>query len=609
MKKIIAALSLLFSVSAVIILLSGPVTAEAPRDSYSGLSDELRHYDEAFEAIRSGALEGEMVINMSFEGIREKDIVPLFTDVISSCPELFFINSTFSYSYTTFPPDHPVNSITLSYRMQGRELREAQAYYEKEVSRLAASIDPSLSDAEKALFVHDYLISVYSYDTDLRVYDTYGLITGGSGVCRAYSLLYMDVLGRLGIDCAMVISDEMVHAWNIVKIDGRWYHVDLTYDDPLPERTGQVLHDYFLLSDEEIAGAEKPHSGWRSVIQCALPYSGRTFWAGIKSRMAYQSGYWYYIDEGSRSLMRVSAGSGKTRVTSVTERWYSDPPRTVCWAGMCASLAAYGGYVIDNTPDAVMAFDPSAGTVAEILSFGDDRQIIGIAVSGDELLCQTGFNVNADNRNSTEHIPLGDLDFSGREKNRLPFSDVSSSDPYYSAILYVYENGLFRGVSETEFAPEAGLTRAMFVTVLGRLAGADRSKYENSVFSDVPEGEWYTAWVTWAYSEGLVSGTGKGKFSPDSPLTREQMYKMAHSFLLKYLETNDFTVVEPSDVPDFGKISPWAREAVCFCYSLDIMKDLPAGRELRPLDRASRKEAAFVVSELSRVIGNIPIDN
>ncbi|MBQ7599453.1 MAG: S-layer homology domain-containing protein [Clostridia bacterium] len=602
MKKIIAAASLLFFVL-IAALLPSAVRAEAPRDSYSGLSGTLSHYDEAYEAIRRGALDGEILINISLLGIREKDIVPLFTDVISSCPELFFINSTVTYSYNTFPPDHPVNSVSLSYRVQGRDLREARKDYESRVSYLAGLVDPDLTDAEKALFVHDFLISLYSYDTDLAVYDAYGMITGGSGVCRAYSLLYMDIMNRLGIDCAMVISDEMVHSWNVIKIDGKWYHADLTYDDPNPDRTGQVLHDYFLLSDEEIASAEKPHSGWRSAVSCSSSYPGTPFWEGIRTRMAYCSGYWYYFDPVTKDLMRTTRSEKAATVARQGHRWYTDQSRTVSWAGCFASPAEYGGYVLFNTPDAVMAYDPSTGTIRDLLSFGEDRQVIGITVFSGELYCMTAFNVNADNRKNIEKIPLSGLDPENLE-NPLPFSDVSSVNFYYDAILDVYRKGIFNGVSDTEFAPEGSLTRAMFVTVLGRLCGIDTEKYGTCVFSDVPAGEWYSPYVAWANECGLVTGTGNGRFSPSSPLTREQMYKIARSFII-YITSGagapipDFGDVSLSGFPDHSSVSSWAEGSLLFCYGAGLMRDIQPGSPLRPGDPASRAEAAFVIYGIS----------
>ncbi len=129
-----------------------------------------------------------------------------------------------------------------------------------------------------------------------------------------------------------------------------------------------------------------------------------------------------------------------------------------------------------------------------------------------------------------------------------PFADVSANASYYDAIRFVYENGLFKGVSDTKFEPDTTMTRAMFVTVLGRLEGVDTRYFsEGCSFDDVVEGEWYHAYVEWASSKGIVNGYGDGKFGVDDEITIEQAavilaryaayagkYKVVNTALTKY---------------------------------------------------------------------------
>ena len=150
--------------------------------------------------------------------------------------------------------------------MEADERQEAMQSYEREVDYIASLVEPALSEAEKALFVHDYLIASYTYDTAQANYDVLSLFRDRTGVCQAYSLAYIAVLRELGMDAVMVTSDEMGHAWNLVKVDGIWYHVDLSFDDPAPDRLGRVLHENFLLDDEGIRQTTTPHSGWSSSV-------------------------------------------------------------------------------------------------------------------------------------------------------------------------------------------------------------------------------------------------------------------------------------------------------------------------------------------------------
>ncbi len=142
-----------------------------------------------------------------------------------------------------------------------------------------------------------------------------------------------------------------------------------------------------------------------------------------------------------------------------------------------------------------------------------------------------------------------------------PFRDVSENDVFYEAVKFVNENGLFIGVEADRFAPESTMTRAMFVTVLGRLAGVDVSGYKTTSFTDVETGLWYSEYVEWAAEEGIILGYGDGTFGPEKLVTREQ----AVLIIQRYVKMCGIAA-DPSDydllVSDVGEVSDWALDAV-----------------------------------------------
>ena len=172
-----------------------------------------------------------------------------------------------------------------------------------------------------------------------------------------------------------------------------------------------------------------------------------------------------------------------------------------------------------------------------------------------------------------------------------PFLDVKPEDVWYDAVRYVNEAGLFLGVSDTSFAPEGAMTRAMFVTVLGRLAGASGSG-KPSAFTDVEPGLWYSDYVDWAAERGIVEGYGDGRFGPGDTVTREQ----AAVILARYAKSRGTSLASSSPLP--GGVSPWAAEAAAWAVSSGIWPaDEAAGGALRPGEYASR---AFVARMLAR---------
>lgn len=106
--------------------------------------------------------------------------------------------------------------------------------------------------------------------------------------------------------------------------------------------------------------------------------------------------------------------------------------------------------------------------------------------------------------------------------DELPFKDVGKKKWFYDEVKYVYDNGLMNGTSKTLFEPETSLTRAMFVTILGRLAKAEENDNYKK-FTDIKKASWYTGYVGWAVEQGIVDGYPDGTFLPDKALTREEM--------------------------------------------------------------------------------------
>lgn len=123
---------------------------------------------------------------------------------------------------------------------------------EEKVAEIAAECESKgfTTQYEKAVWLHDWLINNAEYDYTYTNSEADGVLLKGTGVCDSYSKAYNLLLGACGFQhYDRVTSDEMMHAWNIVEIDGTWCHVDCTWDDP---GKGSENHQYFGMSDELI---------------------------------------------------------------------------------------------------------------------------------------------------------------------------------------------------------------------------------------------------------------------------------------------------------------------------------------------------------------------
>lgn len=192
-------------------------------------------------------------------------------------------------------------------------------------------------------------------------------------------------------------------------------------------------------------------------------------------------------------------------------------------------------------------------------------------------------------------ITQGQMDALLGDEWSNPYTDVKTTDWYYSYVQTVVEAGLFQGVSSTSFSPNLNMTRAMFVTVLGRLEGINAGDYTTNKYSDVSTGQWYTGYVAWATQNGIVNGYDNGKFGINDNITREQMCTMIVRYL-DYLElTSDLNVMNIT-FADKAQISDWAERSVSICQQLGLV--VGSDNKFRPKDGSTRAEVATVFTRI-----------
>lgn len=197
----------------------------------------------------------------------------------------------------------------------------------------------------------------------------------------------------------------------------------------------------------------------------------------------------------------------------------------------------------------------------------------------------------------------GSYTLAGGQENPLPFYDVSRSDWFYAPVGYAYENGLFSGLEEGVFGPNAPMTRAMLMTVFYKLAGAPAGELAaaDARMSDVPDGAWFAPYVRWAVSQGIASGTGADTFSPDAQVTREQLVVLLYSFSANYLGKTMAPGADLSAYTDLSQSSTWARQALSWAVGEGIMGSSTAGGlTLSPQRSASRAEVAAMLRVFSQ---------
>ncbi|AIQ14505.1 transglutaminase domain-containing protein [Paenibacillus durus] len=191
---------------------------------------------------------------------------------MSNDPYLNYIVNSYSFSYRGGS-----RSAAVSVKLTYRESLQQTAYVNGRVKTILNEIiTPGMTGDEKVKAVHDWVVLHLKYDTTYTKYTAYEGLKSGSAVCQGYSLLTYKLLKGAGIPNKIVEGTAwqdgsgQSHAWNLVQLNGRWYHLDTTWDDPSPDKAGAVSTAYYLRTDSQM---RRDHTWTRSYPAAAVEYS------------------------------------------------------------------------------------------------------------------------------------------------------------------------------------------------------------------------------------------------------------------------------------------------------------------------------------------------
>ena len=185
-------------------------------------------------------------------------------------------------------------------------------------------------------------------------------------------------------------------------------------------------------------------------------------------------------------------------------------------------------------------------------------------------------------------------------KNPAPaFTDITG---HWAAdnILFAASRGLLSGTSDTTFSPDTGMTRGMFVTALGRLAGINPDSYQTGKFTDVKADAYYAPYVNWAAQTGIVEGVTDTTFAPDTNINREQMAVIMKNYAAK-LGYDLPQTLKAVTFADNTQISSWAKDAVKSMQQAGILAGMVNNR-FDPKGTATRAEVATVLRRFVEIV-------
>lgn len=251
-----------------------PLTAVNPENYYAlsqlkktGTDAEIKAYKLFAEKIGNY----ESVIEFDFS-ISEKEVVNAYYHYIFDYPQHFWRG----FQTRTYSSGSKIIKVVIEDMMCGgnkQQIKELDDKFKAKIKSILSDLSGKNTSLEKEIFIHNYIINNSDYIEGQNAHNAYGVIVEGKGVCESYSKAFMVLMREAGVQCLLVdgiLTKDLgfgeLHQWNMVEIDGEYYHVDVTADDPLiVGGKNSLKFDYFNATESEIKKDHKIEHNYYSI--------------------------------------------------------------------------------------------------------------------------------------------------------------------------------------------------------------------------------------------------------------------------------------------------------------------------------------------------------
>lgn len=363
---------------------------QASAASESDLAAFRTRIREAWEAHETTEISTQRY-NLTLDEASDAYYEMLYTDA-----NWFDVASYFSYRGTS----ERITSLIIRYTYESESYRTRQQEFDAKVAEITGRIDPKWSDAEKVLYLHDYLAEHCAYDLTFSEtsYNAYSALVTGKAVCQGYALAMCILCREVGIPCYAATynaQDDDNHMWNVMEIDGSWYHTDVTFDDAAPDMLGHSSHDYLLQSDAVMLadGVHKTAAEWGGftdgkTIVCDSERFADAFWVGALDTVhPMDDGTWLYAQKADISSVHSASDvkatlcrsdiNGNTETLGTYPAYWKTPHGSV-YLNCYISSQVYDGKIYFHTEDDICVVTLGDTTAETIYTLSAEQAAQGL---------------------------------------------------------------------------------------------------------------------------------------------------------------------------------------------------------------------------------------
>ncbi len=228
--------------------------------SYYSMSEAQKY---AYDTLYKGIIAFDEEITFSSDSkVSVNDLYYVYQTMLNDQTDLFYINNTIQYYANTSTKN--VVKVLIEYTITKQEAEKKLKAADAAANSIIAEINDSMSEYDIVKLFHDKVIIATDYSlTSTDGSNIYGTLVGKSALCQGYAKTFTYLCNKVGIQSLLVTgeADTEPHMWNMVKIDGSWYHIDLTWDDANRAQDAEFIrYDYLNVPDSVINRSRTTYS-------------------------------------------------------------------------------------------------------------------------------------------------------------------------------------------------------------------------------------------------------------------------------------------------------------------------------------------------------------
>jgi hypothetical protein len=367
------AVSLLLSI---MLVLSVSIISASSASAVASYTTRIVSEKEFYEAhlsqanvIEQGIKSGKTTFDVDMTEISFQDFAKLTKVVMNMHPEYFYFDP---YNYVV--ELHGSKILRVIYREPYyTDYQNNEVELEEAVQDYLEPVSGSMTALTKALILHDRLIQNCTYNKDAKE-DIYQTLVNGDASSRGLTLAYAYLLSRANISSEFVYSDDMMHEWLKVNIDGKYYNIDIAYDASADTRIGRVYHRYFMLSDSALKSTDngrRAHTDFDDAYYKCTDTKYDNYRLGtFNAQLCYINGKFYTIDNNSTSsyekclIIYNPSNNVVTKIKKINYAWSAG--NGACWVGSFMAIDVYNDILYYNTTNSVVWYNPAKATTSNV---------------------------------------------------------------------------------------------------------------------------------------------------------------------------------------------------------------------------------------------------